>query len=156
MNVLDDVKGAEASAFVRGDHTELCERLIDDLGGERRVKFADLAFWRVEKRMWRAVQPRDVCTRIMSYAGSKVGDKGTIRVNAGDVKGIKTLAAALCDAPDWFATAPCCVLGDTVVRAIVPKRRVVFERLKSKHRARDRGHVVCLTGGHAAREERRS
>ena len=100
------VRAERTSTFVRGDHVELAERLVDDIRRERDVVFAEGAFYAYHQKsgLWRQLGEDTLSRIIQRYAGAPCGS-AAIRLRAGDIHGTIKLAAHQVTDADYFADA---------------------------------------------------
>jgi len=99
------------TAFERGDHTELAERLIKHLQGDGvGLVYDDGALYRYEPRegLWRTVSEDEQSRVIQAFAGTALaGEKRKVlRVNHADVRGAIRLAGSNQRTIGFFGTAP--------------------------------------------------
>jgi len=100
---------ADPNAFLRGDQTEIAERLLRDLaeGSTEAVVYAEGAFRRYSplSGVWGAIDAATASRVIQGYAGRKIGENGKrLVVDHRQVTGAIALAAHRASRADFFET----------------------------------------------------
>ncbi len=93
--------------FVRGDHVEIAERLLEDLGarGELVHDEGELHQYQAASGLWRVVTDAAQSTAVQAYAGSLIGESKTLKLRAGDVAGAMRLAQDRATRTAFFSEA---------------------------------------------------
>jgi P4 family phage/plasmid primase-like protien len=96
--------------FERGDHVEIADRLLlEDTGTPRQdLVHSEGSFWRYDdaRGIWTCENvEKDLCSRVQSWAGLRVGEKKALRINKHDVEGALWVAQSKVEDKLFFSSA---------------------------------------------------